>query len=299
MRERKPARREDVPRGRRARARAGFPARVLAPVLCLVMLLASVHGALAEPGFPLKPVRLVVSFSSGGAADITARALAEALSRLWQQQVVVENRIGAGGNLGTEVVARAPAVDLQGFTALLRAHPAQITYATCGVATAQQFAMELYKFQTGTRALHVPYKGCAPAVVDAVGGQVDAVLASDAAALPQVRSGKLRAIAMTSRQRSPAAPDIPSFAESGIPGLAGYDATVVYGLMAPAATPAAVLRQIEQAVGGLMGQRALQQRLLQAGLDLQSGPGASFRALMAADIERFRRIIAIAGIQPE
>src|SRR3982751_3537225 len=193
----------------------------------LISLVAGVCSA--QSPYPAKPVHIIVTFTPGGAADFTARLIAERWSELWQQQVIVENRIGAGGNIGAEAVAKAPAdgytlllvasahafnaalspnlpfdivkdfvplglatstpmalavnprmavADLKEFTALLQAKPHQIQYATCGVATAHHFAMELYKCQTKTDAVHVPYRGCGPAVVDAVGGQIGVVVSS-------------------------------------------------------------------------------------------------------------------------
>ena len=226
----------------------------------LLLLLSSICSA--QSTYPAKPVRIVVTFTPGGAADFTARLIADKWSELWREQVIVENRIGAGGNIGAEAVYRAPAdgqtlllvasahafnaalypklpfdilsdfvplglatstpmalavhprmtvADLKEFTALLQARPHQISYATCGVATAHHFAMELYKFQTKTDALHVPYRGCGPAVVDAVGGQIDVVMASLTTVLPQAKAGKLRTLAITSENRSASAPEIPTW----------------------------------------------------------------------------------------
>src|SRR5438105_4691500 len=234
----------------------------------LLFLAASV--SIAQGTYPAKPVRIIVTFTPGGAADFTARLVADKWSELWQQQVIVENRIGAGGNIGAEAVYKAPAdgyalllvasahafnaalypnlpfdivkdfvplglatstpmalavnprmtvAHLKEFTALLQAKPHQIQYATCGVATAHHFAMELYKFQTKTDAVHVPYRGCGPAVVDAVGGQIEVVMSSLTTVLPHAKAGKLRTLAITSENRSASAPEIPTFSESGVPVL--------------------------------------------------------------------------------
>src|SRR5919108_5053721 len=198
-------------------------------------LLASVCHSQA---YPARPVRIIVTFTPGGAADFTARLVADKWSEMWREQVIVENRIGAGGSIGAEAVSKAPAdgytlllvasahafnaalypklpfdivkdfvplglatstpmalavhprltvADLKEFTALLQAKPHQIQYATCGVATSHHFAMELYKYLTKTDAVHVPYRGCGPAVVDAVGGQIDVVMSSLTTVLPHAK----------------------------------------------------------------------------------------------------------------
>lgn len=201
-------------------------------------LIAAAGAAAAQAAFPVKPVRVIVTFSAGGAADFTARVVAERLTDLWKQQVLVENRVSAGGNVGVEAVVRAPAdgytlllassaqpinvalypklpfdlfkdlapialvtvspmalavnprakeTDLRAFTANMRANPGKLSYATCGIATSHHFAFELYKFQAKLNALHIPYRGCAAAVADAVGGQVDTVMSSLNTLLPHRR----------------------------------------------------------------------------------------------------------------
>ena len=253
-------------------------------------------ACLAQSAYPAKPVHLIVTFTPGGAADFTARVIADKWTELWHEQVIVENRIGAGGNIGAEAVARAPAdgytlllvasahafnaalypklpfdilkdfvplglatstpmalavnprmavKDLKEFTALLQSRPHQIQYATCGVATAHHFAMELYKFQTKTDAVHVPYRGCGPAVVDAVGGQIDVVMSSLTTVLPHAKAGKLRTLAITSENRSASAADIPTFRESGVAALQDYAVEVYYGLMARAGTPPDIVARLQ------------------------------------------------------
>src|SRR5919198_4484609 len=260
----------------------------------LLALLASVCSA--QGVYPAKPVRLIVTFTPGGAADFTARLVADKWSEMWREQVIVENRIGAGGSIGAEAVYRAPAdgytlllvasahafnaalypklpfdivkdfvplglatstpmalavnprmtvTNLQEFTALLQAHPHEIQYATCGVATSMHFAMELYKFQTKTDAVHVPYRGCGPAVVDAVGGQVDVVMSSLTTVLPHAKAGKLRTLAITSENRSPSAPDVPTFRESGVAALKDYAVEVYYGFMVRTGTPREIVARLE------------------------------------------------------
>ena len=320
-----------------------------------VGLLAAVAGAAqaqapAPALWPTKPVRLVVTFTAGGAADFTARLIGEKLSELWKQQVVVENRIGAGGNIGVETVFRSPADgytlllastanpinvalytklpfdlfkdfvpialatsspmalavnpsvkenDLKQFTAALRAAPGKVSYATCGVATSHHFAFELYKAQTRTFALHIPYRGCAAAVIDTVGGQIDTVISSLNTLLPHQASGKLKIIAVTSKSRSVSAPDVPTFRESGVPELKDYGTSVYYGFMAPAGTPKDIVAKIEADVRRVVAMPDVAQRVVNGGLEVAFVGGAEMGAVMRTDAEQFKKIITYAGIRPE
>ena len=314
-------------------------------LLCLVA-----SACLAQAPYPSRPVRIVVTFTPGGAADFTARLLADKWSELWQQQVIVENRIGAGGSIGAEVVQKAPAdgytllliasahafnaalypklpfdilkdfvplglatstpialavhprlpvANLAEFTALLQAQPHKLSYATCGVATTQHLAMELYKFETKTDALHVPYRGCGPAVVDAVGGQIDVVASSLTTVLPHAKAGKLRVLAITSMNRSSSAPDVPTFRESGVAALKDYEVEVYYGLMARAGTPREALARVDADLRKVIALPEVMQRISAAGLDMFVRSGDEMAAIMSADVARFRDLIRIAGIRPE
>lgn len=319
--------------------------------LCAMPALLGAVVALAQgAAYPNKPVKIVVTFTTGGAADFTARVIADQLSRMWNQQVVVENRIGAGGSIGVEQVFRAApdgytlllasnthainqamfsnlsfdllkdftpvmlttstpivlavnprvkAKDMNEFTELLRANPGKVDYTTCGVATAHHFAMELYKYATKTYAVHIPHRGCSPAVTDAVAGQVDVVIASLAAVLPFAKQGKLRILGLTTRDRSPSVPDIATFGESGLKELADYQVENYYGLLAPAATPRDVLAKIEVDVRKVLAMPEVRSRLTNGGLDLFVGSPAQFSALLAGDIAKFREAIKVAGIKPE
>ena len=308
---------------------------------------ASVYG---QGAWPAKPVRVIVTFTAGGAADLTARVVGEKLTDIWKQQVIVENRIGAGGNIGVEAVYRSqpdgytlllasgaqpinvalytklpfdlfrdfvpialvtstpmalavhPSVKdagLSDFTARLRAQPGKLSYATCGVATGHHFAFELYKFQTKTFAVHIPYRGCAAAVVDTVGGQVDTVVSSLATVLQHHRSGKLRVLAITTRNRSASAPDIPTFRESGLPELKDYDNNIYYGFMAPTGTPKEVLAKIEADLRTVMAIPEVQQRFLNGGLEVFFNTGAEMGAIMKTDADQIKKIVDFAGIKPE
>jgi tripartite-type tricarboxylate transporter receptor subunit TctC len=324
------------------------PMRLLAAALAACVALVPAIASAQE--FPAKPVRVVVTFTSGGAADLTARIIGERLGELWKQQVIVENRIGAGGNIGVEAVQRAPADgytlllaanthainvalypklpfdllkdfvpialttsspivlavnprvpanNLREFEKMLRDRPGKLDYATCGVATAHHFAMELFKYATKTFAVHIPHRGCSPAVIDAVAGQVDVVIATMPAVLPYVKQGRLKAIALTTKDRSPAAPEIPTFRESGIPELKDFEVENYYGFMTPAGTPKEIVAKLQADLRTVLAQPELRARLAASGLDPFFVPGDQAAAQFARDIEKYRRAIQIANVKPE
>ena len=314
----------------------------------LLLLLSSICSA--QSTYPAKPVRIVVTFTPGGAADFTARLIADKWSELWREQVIVENRIGAGGRIGVEAVHRSapdgytlllfsnthvinqalykdqgfdllkdfaplglttstpmvlaanprvPIKSVKEFTELLRAQPGKVDYTTCGVATAHHFAMELYKHATNTYAVHIPHRGCSPAVADTVGGQIDLVVASLAAVLPFAKQGKLHIIGLTSEKRSPTAPEYPTFRESGLPELKDFAVENYYGFMAPAGTPKEVQAKIEADIRQVLAARELVTRLNNAGLDLFQYSPSQMTALVRADVDKFAAAIKIANIKPE
>jgi tripartite-type tricarboxylate transporter receptor subunit TctC len=299
--------------------------------------------------WPTKPVRLVATFPPGGGADLTGRILGARLGELWKQPVVIENRTGAGGSVGAELVSRATpdgytllvvaashavnaallknlsfdltrdfkpvalatsapivlvvnprvkAVNLQEFTGLLRAQPDKLDYASCGMATTHHFTMETYKYETKTAALHIPHS-CAAAVANVVGGQLDIAAVTLATALPFVQQGKLRAIALSSHDRSPLAPEIPTFRDSGVAELKSFAVENYYGILAPSATPTAVVTKIEADMRQVLQEPELQKRLAGAGLDPFFRSGVDTMKLLRSDIERYRRVAAVAGIKQE
>ncbi|HEX4328070.1 MAG TPA: tripartite tricarboxylate transporter substrate binding protein, partial [Burkholderiales bacterium] len=243
--------------------------------------------------FPAHPVRIVVPFPAGGATDIAARLLAERMAADWKQPVTVDNRPGAGGNIGSDIVAKSapdgynlimgvtgshainislyarmpydpvkdfeaisqvavvpnvvvvhpsvPAASLAAFVALAKKEPGKLNYASLGNGTAAHLTMEMFKIAAGIDLTHIPYKGSAPAVADLLAGQVQAMIDGLPSALPHVQAGKLRALAVTSAKRSPAAPDLPTIAESGYPG---FSADAWSGLFAPKGTPKAIVDKI-------------------------------------------------------
>ena len=321
----------------------------LVSTACIAALLFCAAHAAAQ-NFPAKPVKVIVTFTVGGAADLTARLIGDRLADMWKQQVVVENRIGAGGRIGVEAVHRSapdgytlllfsnthvinqalykdqgfdllkdfaplglttstpmvlaatpgmPAKSVKEFTEMARANPGKIDYATCGVATIMHFAAELYKNATKTYVVHIPHRGCSPAVADTVGGQIDLVVASLAAVLPFAKQGKLHIIGLTSEKRSPSAPEYPTFRESGLPELKDFAVENYYGFMAPAGTPKEVQAKIEADIRQVLAVREFVTRLNNAGLDLFQYSPAQMTALVRADVDKFAAAIKIANIKPE
>ena len=159
--------------------------------------------------------------------------------------------------------------------------------------------MELYKYATKTFAVHIPHRGCSPAGTDAVAGQVDVVIASLAAVLPFAKQGKLRILGLTTKERSPSVPELPTFRESGLKELANYEVENYYGLLAPTGTPKDVLAKIEADVRKVLAMPEVKSRVTNGGLDRFVGSSAQFTALLVSDIAKFREAIKIAGIKPE
>ncbi len=322
--------------------------RFEAAIAVLALLFAG--AAYAQAPYPNKPVKIIVTFTAGGSADFTARLIGDKLTEMWKQQVVVENRIGAGGNIGVEAVFKSPAdgytlllassaqpinvalnpklpfdlfkdfapialvtstpmavavhprmpvKTLAELTKLFQSQPGKFSYATCGVATAHHFAFELYKFHTRMFALHIPYRGCNAAVVETVGGQIDTVISSLNTVLPHEKSGKLRVLAITSKTRSASAPEIPTFAESGIAALKGYAADIYYGFMAPSATPKEILAKLEADVKQVMTMPDVIKRVTTGGLELFVRSSDEMRTLLREDVESSLKIVKFAGIRPE
>jgi tripartite-type tricarboxylate transporter receptor subunit TctC len=197
------------------------------------------------------------------------------------------------------VTPRVQASSMKEFTALLRANPGKIDYSTCGVATIMHFTFELYKNATHTYAVHIPQRGCGPAAAALAGGQIDVAIISMSPVLPFAKQGRVRMLGLTTAERSPAAPDVPTFRESGVPELKDFSVDNYYGFMAPAALPKEIEALIESDLKRAMASPELSARLSKAGLDVYQRTPAQMAALYRADIAKFARAAAAAGIQPE
>jgi tripartite-type tricarboxylate transporter receptor subunit TctC len=308
-------------------------------------LAAAVRPACAQD-YPTRTVRLIVPFGPGGAPDILARLIGQWLSERLGQTFVVENRPGASGNLGTQLVIDAPpdghmlllvslanAVNvslfehlnfdfardiapvagishdpnvvvvnpsfptrtLPEFIAYAKANPGKINMASPGVGTSPHMAGELFKLMTGVDMVHVPYRASPPAISDLLGGQVQVYFSPIAAGIEYVRAGKLRALAITSAKRADALPDLPSIAEF----VPGYDAGAFYGIGAPAKTPAAIIDRLNREIEAGLADPTLKAHMADLGSVPFRGSPADFGKLMAAETEKWTKVVKFAGIKPQ
>ena len=318
-------------------------------LLALATLAAASASARAQSGaFPNRPVKIVVPYPTGGTNDVVARLLAQKLQEAWGQPVIVDNRAGAAGNVGSAEVARAapdgytllltginivsmnPAliekmpfdpqkafapISLLGTTSLaLAVHPSvpvnsvqelvelahrqpgKISYASSGTGSPQHLVAEMFRAVTKTDLLHVPYKGAAPAVNDLLGGQVQMTVGIVNQLIPHVRSGKLKALAVTGRKRQPNLPDVPTFEERGI---AGFDSEMWLALAAPAGTPPALVDTLNAAVHKAMLQPEVVSRLAPQGVDVLVSTPEQMRQRGVDDLRRWTEVIRTAGIKVE
>jgi len=319
------------------------PWRHSGALLCALASI-GVHGSASAQTYPQKPIRLVVGVPAGGTTDVVARLVGQKLGEQLGQQVVIENRGGAGGNIGAEFVAKAPADGytlflatigtmtinpslyskmpfdtLRDFAAisqltsmpqLLVVHPSvpvksvkeliayakgrpgQLNFASGGAGTAIHLAGELFKTMAGVDMVHVAYKGSAPAMTDLIGGQVSLMFDQILTSLPHAQSGKLRALAVTTERRSPAAPQIPTIAEAALPG---YAVTTWHGLLAPAGTPREVVNRLSSESAKALQSTDIRDRFASQGVDPVSSTPEQFAAMMKAELEKWRKVIAASG----
>ncbi|MBX3661624.1 MAG: tripartite tricarboxylate transporter substrate binding protein [Burkholderiales bacterium] len=309
--------------------------------------------ALAAPGmavaqsYPTKPIRIVVVSTPGGSVDTLARTVGPKLAGRWNQQVLVDNRPGAGGAIAAEIVAKSPpdgytlimgtvasfatnvslrkslpydpvkdfspislvatqnlmllihpsvpAKSVRELTAIAKKQPGVLSFASAGNGTGGHLSGELYKMLAGVDLLHVPYKGVQPALIDVVSGQVSMTFASIISAMPQVRNSRLRPLAVTGAQRSPAAKELPTMIEAGVKG---YESSTWYGLLAPAGTPADIVGKLSAEVVAILKSPEMNDRLSKEGADPVGNTPAEFARHIQSEIEKWRKVIRAAGIQP-
>jgi len=309
-------------------------------------IVASAFVNAAEP-YPAKVIRMIVPYSPGGTGDNIGRAVGAKLGELLGQQVIIDNRPGAGGNIGAEATVRAapdgytvvmaatslasnPALqrkmpfdplkdlvpvsgccevpmivvvhpslavkNIKEFVAYAKAYPGKLTYASSGIGTSSHLAAELFRVQTGIDMLHAPYKTDALAMPDLLSGQVPVMFMFQTAALPQVRAGKLRALAVSTAQRSPLAPELPTVAEAGVPG---YEFSGWFGIFAPTATPKEIVNKIAAASVKAVQSPDLRERLSQQGfMPVASGP-EQFAAFFRGEVAKWARVVKEGGLQPQ
>jgi len=305
------------------------------------------QGALAQGGYPTKPVRVVIPYPAGGPTDIVGRIVMQALAEAFGQPFVVENKAGASGMIGADVVAKAPAdgytllvnvsghvvnpslyakmthdpiKDFKGITRLastpiqlvvpanspfrsaqdvakaMKAQPGKLTFASSSNGTPGHLMGELFNEVVKSQAIHVPYKGAAPALQDLVGGQVSYMFDSMPSSISLVKSGRLRALGVSSAKRVAALPDVPTFAEQGFPEL---NLSTWYGFWAPAATPDPIVQQIYDATSKILGTSSIRARIQEAVAEPEGEAPKKFDALCLAEARRYADIVKAAGIRVE
>ena len=296
--------------------------------------------------YPSKPIRFVAPFAPGGGTDFIGRVAAQKLNEALKQQVIVENRPGAGGTLGAEIGAKAapdgytftviagsyavnpsiyklafdpvnditpviqlsqgpllvvvhpslPIKNIKELIALAKSKPGGLSYATSGQGSIVHLSTELFLFMAGVKAVHIPYKGTGPAITDTISGQTQFLWGSIAAVLPQVRNGRLRAIAVTTAKRAPALPDIPTIAESGVKG---YDVILWHGLIGPKGLPQPIVERVNGELNKALRAKDMEDKLATDGVAAAGGTPEQFGATIKRDIDTWRKVVQMAGVKAE
>ena len=316
--------------------------------LVIAALLACATTPVFAQAWPAKPIRFIVPFPPGGGNDTIARLVAQKLSAALSAQVIVDNRPGAGGTIGAEAAARAPAdgytmflagvathginpnlrkklpydalkdfdavsliasapllvvihpslpaKSVKDLVALAKARPRQFNYASNGAGGSSHLAVELFDMMTGVKMAHIPYKGLAPALTDLLAGEVQVMFSSAVAMLPQVKTGRLRAIAMTGAKRSAAIPSIPTVAESGVPG---YETGSWYGVVVPAGTPKAAIDRLSREIQGIVKSPDISSKLNEEAVIPVGSTPEGFDRHIRAELARWAKVIKAAKIELE
>lgn len=312
-------------------------------LVALAGLLSGVWFAADAQQYPGKPLRMVVPYAAGGGVDIVARSVSQELSKRIGQPIVVENRTGAGSNIGSDHVAKAapdgytllmaspanainmslyrtmpydtlrdlvpvalvgavpsvlvvnpslPVKTVSELVALAKAKPGTLHYGSGGNGTSEHLSAEMFKAMVGVEIVHIPYKGGANAMTDVIGGQIAMMFSNMLGAMPHIRSGKLKAIAIADSRRSPSLPDVPTFAESG---YKDYEVSVWWGVMAPAGTPPSVIALLNREIVASLGAAELRERLDGMGARIIGGTPEQFGAFIASEISRWARAVQTSG----
>lgn len=315
--------------------------------LLLFLLAAAVASpAAAQQNFPSRPIRLISPFAAGGGNDLLCRTVAVKMTASLGQQVIVENRPGANGMIGTEAAARAapdghtlvlipsghavnaslysklpydpvrdfttvslvgasplvlavhpslPAKSVKELMTLAKARPGQLSYVSAGIGSSGHLGGALFEVMTTTKMVHVPYKGMSLALIDLVSGQVSLSFATSLSVIPHVQAGRLRALASTGAQRSPALPALPTVAET----VPGYEASLWYGFAGPARIPADIVRRLNAEIVAALKFPDVRERLAAQGIDVQTSAPEEFAKLLVGDMQRWAKVVQRAGIKVE
>lgn len=315
--------------------------------LWIAAALLSASAPVFAQNYPARPLRLILGFAPGGSTDLVARVVGQKLAEAWGQQVVIDNRPGANGMIGADLVAKAnpdgyslllssigpmainaslykmpydivtefapvtytgnvtnllvvhpsvAAANVKELIALARAQPAKLTFGSSGTGGAPHMAVELFKILANVNVVHVPYKGGGPAMADLVGGQISGSFASMPSAIGFVRGGKLRALAVTAPKRSPAAPEVPTVAEAGIPGFSVLD---WQGLFTTAKTPPAIVGKLNAEVVRILKLPDVIEKLAVAGVEIQTATPKEWGDFVKSEIAKWAKVVKDAGIKVE
>lgn len=323
--------------------------KLLYSALAALTLIISSAAVQAET-YPTRPIKLVVPFPAGGTTDILARAVSAELTKSFGQSVIVENRAGAGGNIGTEIVAKSPAdgytllmgtvgthginqslyaklpfdpikdfapvtevaavpnvlvlnvaladknkiTDIRSFINYLKANPGKLNMASSGNGTSIHLAGELFKAETKTFMLHIPYRGSAQAITDLIGGQADLMFDNLPSALPFIKSGKLRALGLTSSKPSPALPGVQPISKTG-GELANYEASSWFGILAPAGTPKEIVSKLQQEISRAILSPAVNAKLVAQGADPVGNTPEQFAAFIKSETVKWAKVVKASG----
>ena len=320
--------------------------RILGLMLAVAEIVTAGHAA-AQSNYPEKPIRIVVGFPPGSGLDIVARLLGQKFAEAWGKPVVVENVIGAGGNIAADRVAKAapdgytlalaansqivvnpslyklsydpvkdfapvsqvsawstilvvhsavPAKSVQELVALAKTQPSGLTFASGGSGSATHLAGELFMSTASLDVRHIPYKGVVSAMPDLLAGRVTMMFSPQPVVLPAVREGKLRALAVTSLKRSSAVPELPTIDESGFPG---FEVTSWYGLLAPARTPATIVRKLHLETVRALALDDVRAKLAELGFEIIGNSPDEFATIIKSEIPKWARLIKDSGIKPD
>jgi tripartite-type tricarboxylate transporter receptor subunit TctC len=315
--------------------------------LATVAVLTSLCATAFAQDYPVRPIRMILGFAPGGSTDLVARVVAQKMSESWGQQVVVDNRPGANGMIGADLVAKANAdgyslllssigpmainaslykmpydivadfapltytgnvtnllvvhpsvgaTNVKELIALAKAQPGKLTFGSSGTGGAPHMAVELFRILAKVNVTHVPYKGGGPAMADLVGGQISGSFASMPSAIPFVRAGKLRALAVTAPKRSPAEPTVPTISEAGIPGFSVLD---WQGLFTTAKTPPAIVNKLNAEVVRILALPDVVEKLAVAGVEIQTSTPKAWGDFVKSEIAKWSKVVKEAGVKVE
>ena len=327
---------------------AHSPTRRLAIAVLALGALPAFAQQAGAPAWPAKPIRYIVPFAPGGTTDILARVVGEKLGAALGQQIVIDNKAGQGGSVGSAELARAapdgytigggtisshginaslyeklsydpvtsfapitlyatqpnvllvhpsvPAKNVQEFIELLKANPNKYSFGSAGTGTSQHISGEMFKTMAGVKMEHIPYRGSGQMLPELLGGTLLVAFDNVASAIPHVKAGKLRALAVTTAKRSAVTPDVPTLAESG---LAGYELSSWQAVFAPAGTPKPIVDRLYAEIAKILQMPDVQKRLTELGLDLSGMPPNELAALVKADVPRLGKIVKESGAKAE